>query len=262
MSAEKSKLTLSRGWPEKGVYSWSPYVTKVEFRFRHAGLAYDVEAGSVKVAPKGKIPYVDLGPLQDDGHNGSSLLGDSTFIINRLLGMGHLPDLNGSLPEQSKLNDLALRALLEDKLYFYHMRERWLENFYVQREKALWSMPLPVRVLVGFLIYRGVTKTLHGQGVGRLTSEEVRSLKTEIWQSIDSVLKRRLQQASGDGELVWLLGGERPTEADATLFGFIVSVLVSDSAPESNKLVKSFPSVVTYAERIHNRYFPDYEKWT
>ncbi|OQU97668.1 Glutathione S-transferase, domain-containing protein [Cladophialophora immunda] len=262
MSTEKSKLTLARGWPEKGVYSWSPFVTKVEFRFRHAGLAYDVEAGSVKVAPKGKIPYVDLGPLQDEGHNGPSLLGDSTFIIQRLLSMARIQDLNGSLPEQSKLNDLALRALLEDKLYFYHMRERWIENFYIQREKALWSMPYPVRLLVGLLIYRGVTKTLHGQGVGRLTGEEVRSLKSEIWQSIDSVLNSRLRQAPGSDAPVWVLGGEQPTEADATLFGFIVSVLVSDSAPESKKIVKSFPSVVTYAERIHNCYFPEYEKWT
>ncbi|OAP58307.1 hypothetical protein AYL99_07397 [Fonsecaea erecta] len=261
MSTPKSKPILSRGWPDKGVYSWSPFVTKVEFRFRHAGLAYDVEAGSVNAAPKGKIPYVDLGPLQEDGHNEPSLLGDSTFIIQRLLSMGHLPDLNGSLPEELKLNDLGFRALLEDKLYFYHMRERWVENFYVQREKALWSMPFPVRVLVGLLIYRGVTKTLHGQGVGRLTSEEVRSLKMEIWHSIDSVLRSRLRQASGRDEPVWLLGGERPSEADATLFGFIVSVLVSDSAPESKMLVKSFSSVLAYAERIHNSYFPDYEKW-
>ncbi|OAL26441.1 hypothetical protein AYO20_10109 [Fonsecaea nubica] len=262
MSAGNSKLILSRGWPEKGVYSWSPFVTKVEFRFRHAGLAYDVEAGSAKVAPKGKIPYVDLGPLQNDGHNGPSLLGDSTLIIQRLLSMGCIPDLNGSLSEQLKLDDLGLRALLEDKLYFYHMRERWLENFYVQRDKALWSMPFPVRVLVGFLIYRGVTQTLHGQGVGRLTNDEVRDLKTEIWRSINQVLSIRLRQVSADDEPVWLLGGEQPSEADATLFGFIVSVLVSDSAPESKTLVKSFASVIKYAERIHSLYFPEYEKWT
>ncbi|KIW96167.1 uncharacterized protein Z519_03234 [Cladophialophora bantiana CBS 173.52] len=261
MSAKCSKLALYRGWPEKGVYSWSPFVTKVEFRFRHAGLAYDVDAGSVKVAPKGKIPYVDLGPLQVDGEKGPSFLGDSTFIIQRLLSMGHLPDLNESLPKQLRLEDLALRALLEDKLYFYHMRERWLENFYVQRDKALWSMPFPVRVLVGYLIYRGITNTLHGQGVGRLSGEEVRSLKTEIWRTIDNVLECRLRHASGDHDLVWLLGGEQPTEADATLFGFITSVLVSDSAPESKKLVKTFSSVITYAERIHNHLFPDYEKW-
>lgn len=31
------------------------------------------------------------------------------------------------------------------------------------------------------------------------------------------------------------------------------------SAPESQKVVKSFPTILDYARRIHDRYFPDYE---
>lgn len=108
------------------------------------------------------------------------------------------------------------------------MRERWLENFYVQRDKALYSIPYPLRVLVGYIVHRTVTSTLHGQGVGRLTTEEVCSLKTEIWRIIDHVLGRRLRVAPGSQTAVWVLGGEHPTEADASLFGFIVSVLVTD----------------------------------
>src|ERR1700761_1406231 len=108
------------------------------------------------------------------------------------------------------------------------MRERWLENFYVQRDKALYAIPYPLRVLVGCLVHRSVTSTLHGQGVGRLTTQEVRGLKTEIWKAIDDVLGKRLRVAPGSQTVAWVLGGESPTEADATLFGFIVSVLVSD----------------------------------
>lgn len=116
-----------------------------------------------------------------------------------------------------------------------------MDNFYVQRDKALWSIPYPLRILVGYLIYRNMKTTLHGHGVGRLTSGEVLAMKTEIWQHLDDVLKRRLRpRPAGDGdaapvsvdvdedEPVWCFGGERPTEADATLFGFIVSVLISD----------------------------------
>ena len=29
-------------------------------------------------------------------------------------------------------------------------------------------------------------------------------------------------------------------------------------APETQKIVRSLPSVMDYAQRIHNRYFPDY----
>lgn len=107
------------------------------------------------------------------------------------------------------------------------MRERWIGNFYTQRDKALWSVPYPVRVVVGYLVHRSITQTMHGQGVGRLSDEEIRSLKTEIWQSLDNVLKQRLHK-SPPGEPVWCLGGKAPTEADATLYGFIVSVLVAE----------------------------------
>ncbi|KAK4940983.1 hypothetical protein LTR10_019027 [Elasticomyces elasticus] len=260
MTTKSSNLILFRGWLDKGKYTWSPFVTKVEFRCRQAGLPYTVEGGGPKYGPKGKIPYVDLSPLLADASAGPTLLGDSTFIIQRLRSMGLMPDLNGSLAPEQCLHDLAVRALLEDKLYFYHARERWIDNFYVQRDMALGSMPYPVRIMVGYLIHRSITHTLHGQGVGRLTNEEIRMLKTEIWQSLDDILKVRLRQAT-TGEPVWCLGDTAPTEADATLFGFVVSVLVSDSAPESKMLVKSFAHVVEYAERIHDRYFPDYEKW-
>lgn len=30
-------------------------------------------------------------------------------------------------------------------------------------------------------------------------------------------------------------------------------------APDSGKLIRSLPSVVEYARRIHNEYFPDYD---
>jgi len=106
------------------------------------------------------------------------------------------------------------------------MRERWLDNFYIQRDKALYSKPWAIRVLIGYLIHRSITQTLHGQGVGRLSSEEIRTLKTEIWQHIDNVLAFRLRK-SRRSEPVWCLGGPEPTEADATLHGFITSVLVS-----------------------------------
>ena len=73
--------------------------------------------------------------------------------------------------------------------------------------------------------------------------------------------------------------GIGPTEADAVIFGFIVSALVctayapnewrvsncaaklSSRGSESWELVKSLPTAIDYAERILNRYFPDYPRW-
>jgi hypothetical protein len=120
MTSKDPKLILFRGWLDRGTYTWSPFVTKLEFRFRHAKLAYNAESGSAKAAPKGKIPYVDLSAFQENDAHGPSLMGDSTFIIQHLLSIGRLPGLNESLSDGEKLNDLAVKALLEEKLYFYH----------------------------------------------------------------------------------------------------------------------------------------------
>ena len=122
MKSTDLKLTLYRGWPDRGTYAGSPFATKVEFRLRHAKLPYNVDAGSARAAPKGKIPYADLSALlPDDGSEIPSLMGDSTLILRRLLSMGKIADLNHDLTEEQRLDDLAIRALLEDKLYFYNV---------------------------------------------------------------------------------------------------------------------------------------------
>lgn len=111
-------LTLYRGWKENGVYVWSPFVTKVEARLRFANVAYRTEAGSLSEAPKGKIPYIGI--VKDD-HSDPTLLADSTSIIEHMVEQGPLEDVNAGFSAAERAHDLALRALLEDKLYFYQV---------------------------------------------------------------------------------------------------------------------------------------------
>ncbi len=85
-----------------------------------------------------------------------------------------------------------------------------------------------MRVVVGLLIYRNTTRTLHGQGTSRYTPDEIRSFRREIWEGINDLLisARATAVVGASNRPFWVLEGERPTEADATLFAFIVSVLV------------------------------------
>lgn len=87
-----------------------------------------------------------------------------------------------------------------------------------------------MRILVGLLIYRNVVKTLHGQGTGRYTSTEIAEFRKEIWEAIADLLDASKRKRGVEGgekkEPFWVPGGEEPTEADASLFGFVVSVLV------------------------------------
>lgn len=108
-------ITLFRGLPGAGCYTWSPFVIKLEARLRFGNLAYRAEAGSIAQAPRGKVPYVSI--VRADGQ--VQALSDSTLIPRALIESGELEDLNVKLSPTENLNDLALTALLEDKLYFY-----------------------------------------------------------------------------------------------------------------------------------------------
>jgi hypothetical protein len=136
------------------------------------------------------------------------------------------------------------------------------------RDHILSALILPIRSIIGLLIYRKVGQTLWGQGTGRLSTSEIAALRIEVWESLnvlltDSKRMRREEETGEKGEkgVFWVLGGKEPTEADAVVFGFVVSVLVCTACPESREVVRGFPVLVEYAERIHERYFPDYERW-
>lgn len=110
-------MILFRGLPGTGVYTTSPFVIKLEARFRFGNLAYRTEVGSVSQSPRGKVPYVAI--ARADGQ--VQKLSDSTLIPRALIESGELEDLDAKLSAAEKLNDLALTALLEEKLYFYQV---------------------------------------------------------------------------------------------------------------------------------------------
>lgn len=103
------------------------------------------------------------------------------------------------------------------------------------RDYALSAIPWPMRVIVGQLVYRNSKAMLNGQGVLRLSDYEARATKNEIWERLSEVLLsvrsksspwKNTEGTKPSSMLFWFLGGDRPTEVDATLFGFIVSVLL------------------------------------
>ncbi|KAI1470473.1 putative glutathione S-transferase [Daldinia caldariorum] len=263
-------ITVFRGFKETGKYIWSPFVIKLEARLRFGGVRYKTDVGSPRVGPKGKIPYIECrdlsaSPLQGGKRNSSEQkvqLGDSTLIAKTLTEWGVLPDLSAGLDPSKKLQDLAVKALLEEKLYFFENWEHWIQHYYDKRDTILWSVPYPMRIIVGFLLYRSIAATLHGQGTGRFTAKEIEEFRHEIWETIGAQLvTSRSSSKGGDKEPFWILGGEQPTEADACLFGFIVAAWISTAGPKSRQDIKEFPVLLDYAGRIHERYFPDYEKW-
>ncbi|KAH0339803.1 hypothetical protein KCU81_g7053, partial [Aureobasidium melanogenum] len=253
-----TSITVFRGFEASGYYTWSPFVTKLEARLRFAKVPYTVDSGSPMKAPRGKIPYVQLvapdQPVQ--------LIGDSELIIKQLVDEGVLEDCNAKMSRLDQVHDYSVRALLEDKLYFYQVYEKWIENYYAMRPVVLAALPYPVQLVVGLLIYRSNKQTLQGQGTLRFTSREIADFRQQIWQHISTLLTAARTNAKvSDDAVFWLFGKQEPSEADAVLYGFIVGALVCSAAPDSQAIVRSFPMIVEYATRIHEEFFPDYAIW-
>lgn len=111
-------LTLFRGFPATAAYCWSPFSTKLEARLRFAGIPYKTDRGAPPNGPRGKIPYLSVA----EKNGATETVSDSTLISEKLVTNGLAEDLNGKLSPAEKAQDMAVRALLEDKLYFYQVR--------------------------------------------------------------------------------------------------------------------------------------------
>ncbi|KFZ12560.1 hypothetical protein V502_07042 [Pseudogymnoascus sp. VKM F-4520 (FW-2644)] len=247
MASKAPTLTVFRDRDDPGAYTWSPFVVKLEARLRFSNLPYTTRVGTLTESPKGKLPYVRI--EGDDGQ--SSLLSDTALITKTLIKSRAIADLNAKLSPAQAATDLAIRALLEDKLYFMNAHERWITNFYIMRDQGpLSTIPYLPRLIIGQIVYRKALRTLHLQGMGRYSPAEISALRLETWTALNALV--------GEG---WVLGGEGPTDADACLFGFLASSLTALANPETTAIVKGLPNLLAYAERVHEKYFSDYKKW-
>jgi hypothetical protein len=172
----QQRIAIYRGAELPNQYTWSPFVSKLEFRCRISRLKYVCEVGFPPSGPKGKIPYVSLNlPAQSP-----VWLADSTLIAKDFIKKGLLSDLNANLSPKEKGQDLAVRALMEDKLAFYDTHERWVKNYYTMRDHAMGKLPYPARLVAGTLAYRGIIQRLHEQGTGRFSDVEISAFTTEV----------------------------------------------------------------------------------
>lgn len=104
-----------------------------------------------------------------------------------------------------------------------------MDNYYTQRDLVLHSLFHPVKILVGLLVYRNQKQMLHSVGIGRYSTEQCKALREEIWFNLNKMLEESFRTAE-PGEPFWCLGGSSSTEADAALFGFVSSVLLSPAS--------------------------------
>lgn len=109
------------------------------------------------------------------------------------------------------------------------MAEKWIDNFYIQRDGALQSKHISLKFMIGLVAHWRVTQTLHSQGSGRFSSEEQKMFRYEIWKTLEEMLADRQAAVEHQDQPFWCLGGQTATEADAVVFAFISTALVAPS---------------------------------
>lgn len=87
-----------------------------------------------------------------------------------------------------------------------------------------------IRGIAGFSVYNYCRLMLYFQGTGRHSVEEAKKLKQTAIETLGNYSaaaheKRLETKATSDNyEPFWILGGDQPTEADFTVFGFLATV--------------------------------------
>jgi glutathione S-transferase len=223
-----------------GTPNLSPFCIKLESYLRMVGLPYEVKPANLRKAPKGKVPYIDMDGI---------VMGDSGFIIE------HLKQKHGDLldakltPEQLAIGH-TIRRMLEESTYWNIVYMRWVDD-------AGWKAYVPVLetmlpVVVGNVMLpvlrRGMFKTLHAQGTGRHTLEEVEHLGKQDITALATLM----------GNKPFLLG-DTPTSFDATVYAFLVGIIAFPVDSEFKQHTLSQGNLVEYCARFKSRYFSNWK---
>ncbi|GLC92463.1 glutathione S-transferase [Cupriavidus sp. TA19] len=232
-------ITLYTFGPAFGLPDASPFVTKAEMLLKLAGLPYQARPGSLRRAPKGKLPYLD-----DMGR----VVADSTMIRWQIEKTYHI-DFDAGLSPAERGIAWAAEKLMEDHLYWAVARVRWLDqaNFDKGPAQFFRGVPAPVRGLAERLVRYKVKKTLWGQGLGRHSEEELVALASKGVTSIADIL----------GDKRYLMG-DKPCGADATLFAFAGSLLCPTFDTPIRTAAEGHANLVAYMERMRAEFYPEF----
>ena len=116
-------------------------------------------------APKGKFPVL----VDDD-----DIIPDSCAIRTHLQHKTGT-DFDAGLSDRDRALAHAMARMAEEHLYFAVVRDRWLNDAHWIHVKATYfdAIPAIVRGFVTRGIRKGVVRDLDGQGLGRLTEDEL-----------------------------------------------------------------------------------------
>ncbi|HUC65559.1 MAG TPA: glutathione S-transferase family protein [Stellaceae bacterium] len=209
----------------------SPFCIKVEAYLGLAGISYKPVVTLPFQAPRGKLPFIV---------EGGRRIADSSHIIDHLR-QSIAVDLDAGLDERQHALGHLLRRCCEESLYFVLLYARWIDaaGWTAMRPIVSAALPPGLRALILPVIRRGVRKTLHAQGYGRHTRDEIYALGAADLTVIAAVIAGRDFAVA-----------DRPTSFDAVLYAFLASILRPPIETPLKQAALQHPALAEYVTRI------------
>jgi glutathione S-transferase len=214
----------------------SPFVTKMDVLLKMSGVPFTSVVGDFRQAPKGKMPFII-----EDGIK----IGDSTLIRLHLENKFGV-NFDKHLTAAEKGIAWAVEKMLEDSLYWAMVHARWMDDTSFSKGPAQFfqSMPSLIRPFVTRMVRKQVRRNLHGQGLGRHTTDEVVALGNKAIDAVAAVL----------GDKPYLMGAHK-CGADATVFAFVLGVLCPLFDNPMRAHAETHKNLVAYCERMRQEFY-------
>jgi glutathione S-transferase len=225
--------------PAFGLPNASPFCMKLETYLRMSAIKFQISppvTSDFNKAPKGKMPFIE-----DNG----KILSDSSFIID-YLKTTYGDSLDAWLSAEQKAVALAFQRLMEENLYWTIVYTRWAdpEGWQVTKAAFFEKMPAPLKWFVPTLSRKGLLKALHGQGMGRHSSDEIHQIGQRDVTAIAQFLAAKPY-----------FMGDQVSSIDATAYAFLAGLVWSPMDSPISLHAKQYPQLLAYCERMKARYY-------
>ncbi|KAK7091792.1 failed axon connections homolog isoform X2 [Littorina saxatilis] len=219
--------------------SMTPFAIKLETYLRIAKIPYK-NVHDMKKSSKGKYPWISF-----NGHS----VADSAFCIE-FINKKRNVDLSSWLSPEQRAVALAFQRLAEEDIYWVLVVQRWVQEVSVEFFRMAYSFPLSW-LFLRFYVTPSVRRMAFDQGMGRHSKDEVLHIARKDLTALSVFIGTKR-----------FLMGDQPCEEDCAIFGQLSQLYWQLTGPTSNMFKEEFPRLVSYCERMKDRFWPDWVECT